>query len=65
MRPFLQLTAWLNISAITRHDLGSNEKRTSSTEHCCSVKQEYAPNSKEVRKCLCGLFYIMVALYGV
>ncbi|KAE8652618.1 B3 domain-containing protein Os01g0905400 [Cucumis sativus] len=37
-------------STITRHDLGSNEKRTSSTEHCCSVKQEYAPNSKEVRK---------------
>lgn len=65
MRPLLQLTTWLNISAITRHDLGSNEKRSSSTEHCRSVKQEYAPNSSEVRKCLYSLFYIMVALYGV
>ncbi|KAL0535327.1 hypothetical protein IC582_029656 [Cucumis melo] len=37
-------------STITRHDLGSNEKRSSSTEHCRSVKQEYAPNSSEVRK---------------
>ncbi|CAK9327194.1 unnamed protein product [Citrullus colocynthis] len=37
-------------STITRHDQGSNEKRTSSIEHCRSVKQEDSSNSLEVKK---------------
>ncbi|XP_038894886.1 B3 domain-containing protein Os01g0905400-like [Benincasa hispida] len=37
-------------STITRHDQVSNHKCTSSTEHCRSVKQEYPPNSLEVKK---------------